>query len=345
MLYLDKKLVEKSKELGFNLSKTFVSHLKQLMIGFSPINSLNNVNSEINNVSWCGRRDLNPGSLAWKRPSQEIDWEDFKNWILKTCRREHGRVMVTQAKKYYQCLFNHDFSEISNLKETMRPNAMKSLSALSKYLGVHEDFKLLVKNYCLKWTGRSADDLIVDRITKVQNPNEIFEWIKQVKQVRPELCLFMDFMAVTGLRHVEAVASYNLIIKLNREGRLNEYYNAESETLEHFRFKKIFFRRSKKAFLSFVSKEMVNRISQKELIASHFAIINSVRKKALKCHFSDIREAHGTLMTKYLKDSEIDFLHGRVTSSIFMKNYFNPSLISDLRVRASNATSDIQQRC
>ena len=162
---------------------------------------------------------------------------------------------------------------------------------------------MLVENYCLKWTGRSADDLIVDRITKVQNPNEIFEWIKQVKQVRPELCLFMDFMAVTGLRHVEAVASYNLIIKLNREGRLNEYYNAESETLEHFRFKKIFFRRSKKAFLSFVSKEMVNRISQKELIASHFAIINSVRKKALKCHFSDIREAHGTLMTKYLKRS------------------------------------------
>lgn len=28
VLYLDKELVEKTKELGFNLSKTFESHLK-----------------------------------------------------------------------------------------------------------------------------------------------------------------------------------------------------------------------------------------------------------------------------------------------------------------------------
>ena len=36
VLYLDKELVEKSKELGFNLSKTFENHLKQLMSGNSP---------------------------------------------------------------------------------------------------------------------------------------------------------------------------------------------------------------------------------------------------------------------------------------------------------------------
>jgi post-segregation antitoxin (ccd killing protein) len=42
-LYLDKDLVEKSKELGFNLSKTFENHLKQLMIQFSTDNSINNM--------------------------------------------------------------------------------------------------------------------------------------------------------------------------------------------------------------------------------------------------------------------------------------------------------------
>jgi hypothetical protein len=288
---------------------------------------------------------LNPGSLAWKTStSKEIDWEDFKAWMLKTCRPEHSRVVVSQAKKYHQCLLDHDFSELSSLKETLRPNAMKALAALSKYMGMHEDFKLLVKNYSLKWTGRSADDLIVDRITKVQDPNEIFQWIKKVKQVRPQLDCFMDFMAVTGLRLVEAVASYNLIIKLSKEGNLKSYYDAEKETLEHFRFKQIFFRRSKKAFLSFVSKEMIEHISQKAPIASKDAVVISVRKKALGARFSDIREAHGTLMTKHLKDNEIDFLHGRVTSSVFMKNYFNPSLISDLRIRAKNATNEIEQK-
>ena len=41
VLYLDKELVEKTKELGFNLSKTFKNHLKQLINSFSNVNSLN----------------------------------------------------------------------------------------------------------------------------------------------------------------------------------------------------------------------------------------------------------------------------------------------------------------
>jgi hypothetical protein len=43
VLYLDKELVEKSKELGFNLSKTFENHLKYLITQNSTSNSLNNL--------------------------------------------------------------------------------------------------------------------------------------------------------------------------------------------------------------------------------------------------------------------------------------------------------------
>jgi hypothetical protein len=42
VLYLDKELVEKSKDLGFNLSKTFENYLKHLMKQFSTVNSINN---------------------------------------------------------------------------------------------------------------------------------------------------------------------------------------------------------------------------------------------------------------------------------------------------------------
>jgi hypothetical protein len=61
VLYLDKDIVEKSKELGFNLSKTFENHLKHLMAQFSTCNSMNNLDSTDKKVVWCGRRDLNPG--------------------------------------------------------------------------------------------------------------------------------------------------------------------------------------------------------------------------------------------------------------------------------------------
>jgi hypothetical protein len=36
VLYLDDELVAKSKELGFNLSKTFENHLKMLINNFQP---------------------------------------------------------------------------------------------------------------------------------------------------------------------------------------------------------------------------------------------------------------------------------------------------------------------
>jgi intergrase/recombinase len=344
VLYIDKDLVEKSKSLGFNLSKTFENHLKQLMTQFSTCNSWNKFDSTSKNVSWCGRRDLNPGSQAWKTPSKEIDWNEFYVWMLRDHMIEYSRNTVVYAKKYHLSLLNHDFTEIRDLKDTIRPNALKALSCLAKYLGVHEEFKLLVKNYSLKWSGRKAEDLIIDRITKVEDPNEIFNWIKQVKRVRPELSVFMDFMAATGLRLIEAVNSYNLIIKLNEEGRLEEYYDLEREVLEHFRFKEIFFRHSKKAFISFVPATLIQRISENKPLTSVVAVQNMVRKKGFKLRFSDIRETHGTLATKHLKDNEIDFLHGRVTSSVFMKNYFNPSLIEDLKTRVCRVMNESQER-
>lgn len=42
VLYLDRDLVEKTRSLGFNLSKTFENHLKRLITQFSEVNPLNN---------------------------------------------------------------------------------------------------------------------------------------------------------------------------------------------------------------------------------------------------------------------------------------------------------------
>jgi hypothetical protein len=63
VLYLDKELVEKSRELGFNLSKTFENHLKDLINRFSTVNSVNNFNSTDKNSRWWAGPDLN------RRPS------------------------------------------------------------------------------------------------------------------------------------------------------------------------------------------------------------------------------------------------------------------------------------
>ena len=45
-----------------------------------------------------------------------------------------------------------------------------------------------------------------------------------VKEKAPELKDFIEFVVVTGLRYTEAIESYNLIIELASEGKLNEYF-------------------------------------------------------------------------------------------------------------------------
>jgi Post-segregation antitoxin CcdA len=66
VLYLDKKLVEKSKEIGFNLSKTFENHLKQVFNENSPISTQINGDFQVKNDKWWAEPDLNRRPLARK---------------------------------------------------------------------------------------------------------------------------------------------------------------------------------------------------------------------------------------------------------------------------------------
>jgi hypothetical protein len=66
VLYVDQELVEKTRNLGFNLSKTFENHMKHLTTQFSSVNSLNNYDSTIKSIDWWAEPDLNRRPLARK---------------------------------------------------------------------------------------------------------------------------------------------------------------------------------------------------------------------------------------------------------------------------------------
>jgi hypothetical protein len=75
VLYVDQELDEKTRDKGFNLSKTFENHLKQLLMQFSHINSSNNFEKD-GNVSVLVRSPgFEPGitSLEGLRPNQLDD--------------------------------------------------------------------------------------------------------------------------------------------------------------------------------------------------------------------------------------------------------------------------------
>jgi len=352
---IEEEILNEARKLGLNVSKTCENLLKLYINALKTANkqilSDLRINEERTEKKNSGD-DLNPLNMSprgfepllsgseGQNSSLVVDWEDFEDWLLKDHKLRVAKDMVSYAKRYHY-LLKRDFGEIKKFTDGKRRHILKSLSALSKYLGIYEDFRKLIRNYGISWNGKSSADLMIDRLTKVCNSDEVFNWIKKVKQEIPDLRTFMDFLAISGLRLCEAIDSYNLIIKLARQNKLSEYYNEKNETLEHFKFKEAFIRKTKKTFVSFIPKEFIIRITNNSCLKSYHSVKKTVQNKLKIQRFGDIREIHATYLTKYLKQPEIDFLHGRIGTNVFMQNYFNPALINDLKERTFKAIKEI----
>ncbi len=66
VLYLDKDLIQKSKDLGFNLSRTFENHLKHLITQFTQLKTENNCTSKDLIIGKWAEPELNRRPLARK---------------------------------------------------------------------------------------------------------------------------------------------------------------------------------------------------------------------------------------------------------------------------------------
>jgi len=227
------------------------------------------------------------------------------------------------------------------LGDHKRAHVMRALSALAKFLGMYEEFRGLVRNYGLKWSTTLPDSLVLKRLTRVVDPSDMARWVKRFKQALPEFSPLIDLMAASGLRVEETIEVNNTIVSLAKQGRLGEYYNFERQALEHFRFKEKFIRRSKKAFISFVPEDIVQAVMEKGIITNRNTIQLRLRRRSIPARMSDLREYYASFMTKFLRESEIDFLQGRISASVFMRNYFNPAWIQDLKSRALQGSSEL----
>jgi hypothetical protein len=130
---------------------------------------------------------------------------------------------------------------------------LKALFCASKYLGFYEEYKTKLKSYGIKW---SNEDTSFNGFLAIFNHKHdtLPDWIKQIPpHLNESEKLFVKFLSVTGLRKSEGLTSFNMIIRLNNEGKLSEYYNSELNVLEHFKYGKVFLRGTKNCYISFVS--------------------------------------------------------------------------------------------
>ncbi len=158
--------------------------------------------------------------------------------------------------------------------------------------------------------------------------------------LRPEETLLLRFVKLTGLRASEGIASYNLIIKLSRQGNLGTYLNSEAGVLEHFRFKAQFLRGTKNCYISIVPEGLITEITKSQPV-SYTALLKRLQRRKMFCRISELRDYYGTFMTRHgLCVQEADLLCGRIPPSIFVRHYFSPA-IRELRDRTLKALGEM----
>ena len=92
VLYLDKEIIRESKDLGFNLSRTFKNRLKHLITQFSQLKTENMVDSKSAIIGKWAEPELNRRPLARKGSvltfeNQEEMLDKFRDFQLVDLRR------------------------------------------------------------------------------------------------------------------------------------------------------------------------------------------------------------------------------------------------------------------
>jgi intergrase/recombinase len=269
-------------------------------------------------------------------------FDGFREWLLKN----HHRSTVPQLFKYAQqyCgVFSvpSRASELLALNRDKRRLAMSSLANFGKHIGKYECWKMIVKNTGLKWEKKTSLEVVLDIMDSRLIDTK--EWLlRAIGRLSIQHATVLVFDMLTGLRPSEAYSSCSLITELSEEGKLNQYLNKDLMMLEHFRYKDMFLRRCKNAYISFITPELLGLILENKPRLKYSSLNPKLRKHELECRVKQLRKYNGTMLREHLPTEVIDLLQGRINESIFLRYYYKP-LLQDIQQRTIKALQQLQK--
>jgi len=271
----------------------------------------------------------------------DIDWDSFKDYVFKKYAESYARNIYLYARKYVELINNP--SAIETFSNSKKNHILKSFIALSKYYGFYQQFKKILEDYGVTWSHMSS----VDSFFRIMNNSnsDVLKWYDKAIEVLDDsdLSMYLGFVLLSGLRKSEAIDSFNLMIKLDDKDKLNDYYNEELKTIEHFRYPDLFFRQTKNVFISMIPKDMIIQIVQCQPV-TYEMIRKRLYRRGLNVRIGDLRDYYATFMVRHgLIREEVDLLQGRISKSIFVRHYWSPA-ISELRERVFKALKELKQR-
>jgi Archaeal phage integrase len=288
------------------------------------------------------RKESDTASVNLQSP-QELKL--FCDW-LKSQGKTRWTVKQTKnyATKYSQILQTGNASELMTLSPRNRHHALAALAILVKYQGQFDRWMQIRQRYNMKWSSGQES---LQSFNRFFNPDMSLESMlqqvaKMISKTPRTMGQIIIFACLTGLRPAEAVESVRLI---NDKEEFVKYYNAQRQALEHFRFPSLFLRQTKKAYISFVTPEMLDTVRYAEssiAIPTYNAIRLTCCRKGVHMDMRYCRKIFASwLHNNGVSDVLIDLLQGRVGKSILVNHYVQPG--QDYRDKILDAVKGLKQ--
>jgi intergrase/recombinase len=257
---------------------------------------------------------------------RNIDLKEFKRWLIaREYSKSYISATMSYANRYSYILISNRIRDLDTVSGHKKGSAIKALILLSKFLGTTTQFKAKLEKYGIKIPRPNSLTSFL-RIFNNKN-SDILKWYYEARRkLRENEALFTKFLLHSGLRTSEAIHSFNLIIKLDREGKLSEYYDSELKVLIHFKYPKLFIRRTKNCYITFIQPEFIQQIAESKSV-TYSMMRKRLERKQLKTRFNELRDKFGTyLLSHEILEAEINLCQGRIPVDIFIRHYWSPKL-------------------
>ena len=130
------------------------------------------------------------------------------------------------------------------------------------------------------------------------------------------------FAALTGLRPAECWHSISLI-QNDREHHVNN----EDLLLSHYKYPEIFLRRTKKAYITLISEEILEIAENSHIRLPYAQFCKILKAKNISMNMYYCRKIFTTyLRNKGIEPEVIDLLQGRIPKSLFLRHYYRPDI-------------------
>jgi hypothetical protein len=252
---------------------------------------------------------------------------------------------VNYTKRFASVLDTGDASIILNTtKPYMQHHALTALANLAKYTGRYQKFLEIRQRYNLKWS-RGDPMIHFERFFNEGLTLDIMlQRIKEMVRLLPTpIPQIIKFGCLVGLRASETLECVKLI---NDKEAFAKYYSPNRQALEHFRFPQVFLRQTKKAYISFVTREIVENIKkltteQIHKIPTKNAITHACYRRHISMDMYLTRKIFASWLRKEGIQAEVvDMLQGRVSQSVLTRHYLVPQ--SSLKDQVLQALRKLQ---